>query len=451
MKKIGLFLLLPLLAGAAEHVPWKLKGAQERIEEYRKGGCELKLELPDGSAVPAGTRIELEQTRHAFDFGGSLAQVHSLYRHESYAAYKEHFARLFNYATIGFYWAQHERKPGAWKLQSYTSDIMDWAVGQGMTLRGHPLMWHNTAPRWIASTTRDVKEIDRDVREHVRMLVKTYPQIDQWDLHNETPGIRLQEPRHGVRRWVELYGGPGPVTQRLVEEVRAIRPSGFFAMNHFTYKDPQYHEQIRYCVENKVKFDAIGIQSHMHTKGELWAEKQMWDTLDEYAKYGKPIQLTEVSILSCEPLASWRELKPWEETIKAAMRARRPLPFKESNPEGEQCQAEYARDFYTLAFSHLSVNAIIWWSVSDKDAWRGMPAGLLDAYGNPKPAYKVLDKLINETWRTKKSIAVDRNSRVRLRGFYGSYEVRMKHQGQMLMGTFDLERDQIGVVSAALK
>jgi GH35 family endo-1,4-beta-xylanase len=72
-----------------------------------------------------------------------------------------------------------------------------------------------------------------------------------------------------------------------------------------------------------------------------------------------------------------------------------PLPSRKSTPEGERYQADFVRDFYTLAFSHPGVEAIVWWSVSDKDAWRGMPAGLLGEDGTPKPSYEVLDELIN--------------------------------------------------------
>jgi GH35 family endo-1,4-beta-xylanase len=423
-----------------EHEPWALRGAQARIEEYRMGDVLLQLVLPDGSPVPPGTPVELEQTEHAFNFGGSLCQARLLHRQASYPAYQEHFAQLFNYATIGFYWGAHEKEPNQWNLQEYARESMAWAIGQGMTVRGHPLMWHNTAPAWIADAERDVKEIDGDILEHVRMLVEEYPQVDQWDLYNETPGIRLLDPDNGVRRWVESYGGPGPVTGRLVDAVRAVRPSGFFALNHFSYEDPEYHEQIRYCLTNGVPFDAIGIQSHMHIVERQWSENQMWRTLEEYARYGKPIHLSEVSVLSCEPMTDWQELRVWKERIVEARKMKEPLPSRKSTPEGERYQADFVRDFYTLAFSHPGVEAIIWWSVSDKDAWRGMPAGLLNANGNPKPSYETLDELINKTWRTHAHGIVNPSGLVPMKGFYGKYTVSVKHQGKILTGSFDLLR-----------
>lgn len=430
-------------AGAVEHEPWKLRGAQERIEQYRMGDGLLQLILPDGSAVPVDTPVEVVQTKHAFNFGGSLCQARLLYQHESYPAYQERFAHLFNYATIGFYWGAHEKERNRWDLQPFAEESMGWAIEQGMTIRGHPLMWHNTAPAWIADEQRDVKEIDGDILEHVRMLVERYPQVDQWDLYNETPGIRLLAPDNGVRRWVESYGGPGPVTRRLVDAARAVRPSGFFSLNHFSYEDPEYHEQIRYCLTNGVPFDAIGIQSHMHIVERMWSEEQMWSTLEKYAQYNKPIHLSEVSVLSCEPMTDWQELRSWKERIAEARKLKEPLPYRSSTPEGERYQADFVRDFYTLAFSHPGVEAIIWWSVSDKDAWRGMPAGLLGANGMPKPSYKVLDQLINKTWRTHVHGVVNPAGDLKMKGFYGTYKVILKHQGTMLTGSFDLRRGRL--------
>ena len=51
-------LLLSLVAvfclnlASAEHLPWELDGAQDRIEAIRKGDCQLRLVLPEGQTIP---------------------------------------------------------------------------------------------------------------------------------------------------------------------------------------------------------------------------------------------------------------------------------------------------------------------------------------------------------------------------------------------------------------
>lgn len=433
------------MCSALEHKPWKLEGAQERIEQYRKGDCELQLVLPDGSLLPKGTMIDLKQTEHAFHFGGSFCQGRRLFSHKSFPKYSSYFADLFNYATVGYYWVLHERTPGTWKLDKNTEMVLQFAIDQGMRVRGHPLMWHNAIPEFIANSKLSAEQLDPIINNHVRRLVRDYPQIDEWDLYNEPPGIRLKEKSNGARRWVEWQGGPNQMIERMVDTVRDVRPDGRFIVNHFSHSDKEYHELIDYLLDRDVSFDAIGIQAHMHTVKEIWGEKEMIKSLKRYSKYGKPLQITELSIASTPHLEDWEEMQEWEKK-----RERNRRLSKKSTREMEKYQAAYARDFYTLAFSFPDIEAIVWWSVSDVDIWRGIPSGLVDEKGNPKPAYKVLDQLINEEWRTNLQVPIDAQSRAAFRGFYGTYEVQVEHGGRTLKGAFDLEREQDGVVKVVL-
>ncbi|MBC8434779.1 MAG: endo-1,4-beta-xylanase [Verrucomicrobia bacterium] len=436
---------------SADHLPWTLDGAQQRIEAVRQGDCQLRLVLPDGQIVPEESVYSLSQTRHAFNFGGSLAADWEVPNRDWYPEFKDRFANLFNYATIDFYWAVHSNQQGNWNYRADSREKLEWAKQQGMRLRGHPLMWHEVVPEWIASPKRPVEDLDQDIMAHVRMLVEDFPEIDEWDLYNETPGIRLKAPDMGARRWVESQGGPGPATEVIVDAVRGIQPDGRFIVNHFAENDPEYHKQIEYCLSNEVSFDAIGIQTHMHHQGDAFSEERLWNALERYSKYGKPLQLSEISILSCEIFPDWETQCVWEEEIAAASKAGKPAPCKPSTPEWERYQADLARDFYTLAFSHPAVESIIWWTITDLKPWRGMPAGLLDAKGQPKPAYHALDQLINHEWNTQMQGNTGANGAAQFRGFYGSYAITVEHRGKTFVGQFDLQRDQREVQTVALR
>jgi GH35 family endo-1,4-beta-xylanase len=449
--------LLPLVAGfclsvaSAEHLRWALDGAQDRIDVIRQGDCHLRLVRPDGQTVPKGSVYSLRQTRHEFNFGGSLAADWEVPKRDWYPEFKNRFANLFNYATIDFYWAVHANQHGKWNYRADSREKLDWANKQGMRLRGHPLMWHEVVPEWIASSERPVKDLDQDIMAHVRMLVEDYPEIDEWDLYNETPGIRLKAADMGVRRWVESHGGPGPVTEVIVDAVREIQPDGRFIVNHFAENDPEFHQQIEDCLSNEVPFDAIGIQAHMHHLGDVFTEKRLWGVLERFSKYGKPLQLSEISILSCEIFPDWPNLSLWEKEIAAAKETGKPTPCKPSTPKWEQYQAELAHDFYTLAFSHPAVESIIWWTITDLEPWRGMPAGLLDAEGQAKPAYHALDQLINHQWNTQIEATTAEDGRTQFRGFYGSYTVTLQQEGETLTGEFDLRPGSLEVQNVVLR
>ena len=65
-------------------------------------------------------------------------------------------------------------------------------------------MWHEVIPEWISSAERPVEELDADIISHVKMLVESYPEIDEWDLHNETPVFGATS-----QRWVCAVGSNG--------------------------------------------------------------------------------------------------------------------------------------------------------------------------------------------------------------------------------------------------
>ena len=75
-------------------------------------------------------------------------------------------------------------------------------------------------------------------------------------------------------------------------------------------------------------------------------------------------------------------------------------PPWDTTPAGEAAQADYLEQFYRLAYSYPAVAGITYWDYADRSAWLGCPVGLLRKDGSPKPAYRRLDHLLNEVWRT---------------------------------------------------
>ena len=70
---------------------------------------------------------------------------------------------------------------------------------------------------------------------------------------------------------------------------------------------------------------------------------------------------------------------------------------------------------------------ITWWNLGDGTAVKGeneAQGGLLDNELKPKAAYRALDQLINQQWKTQTSVQTDANGQARFRGFYGKYQVK---------------------------
>lgn len=115
-------------------------------------------------------------------------------------------------------------------------------------------------------------------------------------------------------------------------------------------------------------------------------------------------------------------------------------PGWDSTPEGEVAQAEYVADFYTVLFSHPSVEAITWWDLSDMEAWQGAPAGLLREDMTAKPAYEELKRLIHQEWWTDTDVSTNQQGEAAWRGFYGRYRLTATVGPQRVETEVHLER-----------
>ena len=62
------------------------------------------------------------------------------------------------------------------------------------------------------------------------------------------------------------------------------------------------------------------------------------------------------------------------------------------------------------------------WNLSDKNAWRGHAAGILDEDMQPKKAFFTLKKLIKNTWSTKLKTEFNPSEELTFSGFYGKYK-----------------------------
>jgi GH35 family endo-1,4-beta-xylanase len=177
-----------------------------------------------------------------------------------------------------------------------------------------------------------------------------------------------------------------------------------------------YENIIAESLEKKAKIDVVGFQAHMHSS--YWGAQKTWDMCERFSRFGKPLHITEVTIVSGPKL-----IYEWPTT-----------------PSGEERQAHQAEEFYRVLFSHPSVEAITWWDFSDNGAWQGASAGLLRKDMSPKSAYLALRRLIKEEWWSKATVSVGRDGTIGFRGFYGDYEIAVEGGGGTMQGQFSLAK-----------
>jgi endo-1,4-beta-xylanase len=290
------------------------------------------------------------------------------------------------------------------------------------------VIWHEVFPQWVTDGEPLEPLMEKRIQETVGRLTGL---VDWWDVVNES----LVAPNHKnpYGAWVK---GTTPIeaVDRCLRWAAKANPKGYFLVNDFKV-DPEYEKELAGLRERQAPFQAIGIQSHMHS-GE-WTMDRVWQVCETYAKIGLPIHFTEATVLSGpkeKPMKDWKSRRPgWLTT-----------------PEEEAKQADYVERFYTTLFSHPAVEAVTWWDFSDAGAWMGAPAGFLRRDMSPKPVYERLLGRIKGAWWTKRAEAVTgEDGRARLRGFLGSYAATVTPLG----GTpktliFEIRKGQENAVKA---
>jgi GH35 family endo-1,4-beta-xylanase len=126
-------------------------------------------------------------------------------------------------------------------------------------------------------------------------------------------------------------------------------------------------------MEAGVDFDAVGVQIYFPWR-DLFAVNKL---LDEYARFGKPVHITELGV-SSGPWGQQSAQQSW---------------FAWHGPWSERVQADWAEWFYTIAFSRPEIRAITWWDFSDPAFIQN--GGMLWEDHTPKEMYHRLKALLS--------------------------------------------------------
>jgi endo-1,4-beta-xylanase len=394
-----------------------LASSSERIQQSRT--AEVRLHLVDESGEPLrDTKAHVQLARHEFKFGCNAFLLNWVADDKLRRAYEERFTALLNYATLPFYWAGYERAKDVTQEERLRG-MAEWCARHQVPAKGHPLVWHEVFPKWGHDCPDDevLARLERRVKEIVSLFRGS---VDIWDVVNEaTVSHRFD---NAIGRWIAAKGAASCAAQAL-HWAREANPSATLLYNDFNVSE-DFQGLIAALLDRGAPLDAIGIQSHMH-KG-TWPLEKAWQVCETYARFGLPLHWTELTILS-------GRLKAVDDDDWHARRTDWP-----STPQGEAAQAEYGAKLYTLLFSHPAVEAITWWDLSDHGSWQGAPSGLIREDMTPKPLYERLHQLVREEWSTDVRTTSDENGQVRLRCFFGRYQVEVAPH---LAGSFDLCRN----------
>ncbi len=385
---------------------------RQGIQTHRMGFGTIKVVDGDGNPVE-DAEIKIEQTRHEFWFGCNTFMLKGYDSDELNHLYEDRFRALFNLTVVPFYWSDLEPEDGKVRFAADSPFIfrrpppdlvLDWAEANGITTKGHTLIWDRFYPEWLP---KNRKELADRIRRRFREIAERYSdRIKIWDVVNES----LQRdndvlmPRDYVFWAFQQAAEFFPTTNQLIlneatpyswGSLRSGRPCP-----HFVWDESPFYLLNQNLLLRNAQLGGIGLQFHMFQPKEDVAARSdlhlnpthLFNVMDQYARLGLPLQISEITI-----------------------------PAYQDLPNGEELQAEITRALYRVWFSHPSVEAIVWWNLPDGQAHRDeghYRPGLVREDMSPKPVYEAMDSLINDEWRTRLTL---NGSMTAFKGFYGDY------------------------------
>ena len=423
-----------------KHEAWMEDRISSGIEANRKGW--LKLRFTDEAGNPLeNVRVKLEQKTHDFKFGCNLFMLDELETKEKNDKFKEMYPQLFNLATLPFYWANLELEPGQLRfdknsVKNYRRPAPDLCIEyckeHNIEPKLHCLVYDQWSPKWLPD---DAQEIKRLLDNRIAQIAERYAdQIPSMEVINETQCsyITGKDDRKSTPFFLEpdIIEWSFDHARRYLPTNKLIinEATGHVWGNRYKYTRSAYYLQIQRALEKGATIDSIGMQYHQFHTREAEAEqavylldpKRLYEVMDTYARLNLPMQVTEVTASAFSHL-----------------------------PEDEYVQAEMLRNLYRIWFSHPSMEAIVYWNMVDgyaayaeagdmtsgENKYHG---GLLRFDMSKKPAWEVLDQLINHDWHT--SVDNIYGATADVKGFYGTYELTAIANGKECKQTIHLKK-----------
>lgn len=409
------------------------------IEENRKG--DLTIAVTENGKPAAKAHITLRQRTHDFRFGANAFMLDELETAEKNEKYKRILADTFNLATLPFYWCDLEPEQGKTR---YTKDsprvyrrpapdlCVEYCKAHGLEPKLHCLNYDRYAPKWLP---KDVPEIKRLLEKRIREIAERYADdIPGMEVTNETLAGENHDPKRSGESTVfirepDIVEWSFACARKYLPHNRLIINETNNVWRNFRYDRSQYFMQIERALARGAEIDVIGLQYHLFYLTEekiermgkgMCSAQNIFNVLDQLAKFGKPLQITEIT-----------------------------FPAFSDAEEDEQAQAEILTTLYSIWFSHPAMEAIIYWNMVDGYAAYAEPGdysagenryrgGLLRFDFSEKPAYKALRKLLDETWRT--NLDTDCGGTLQTRGFYGEYDAEITVNGKTVTKRLHLQK-----------
>lgn len=295
------------------------------------------------------------------------------WQYSSSSLFTDYFTSLFNFATLPFYTYQVVPEEGHYDFVR-RDELLEWCESNEIVPKGHPLWFGHeyTNPKWMFG--KSYKELSTFAREYIKKNVTRYRgRIKVWDAINEPHdwancfGFTQSQLMDLTHICCETLRDSDPDATSIIN---VCLPFGEYVAGKFVCYGPVFEQPIsplaflEQAVDRGIDFDAVGIQFYFPARDMVAISR----LLDEYARFGKPVHITEMGVPS-GPARGERdnilEADPQSQIglTKGIWHA----------PWDEHIQADWMEQFYTMASARSEIAALTWWDFQDPGFMKTSP------------------------------------------------------------------------------
>ena len=292
------------------------------------------------------------------------------------ANYREVLAREFEILVPENAWKFEHVHPQRDRFDfSKIDELMAFARANNMQMRGHPLVWHYSLPKWVDRGNFSRAELMDILRNHIQTVVGRYRgQISTWDVVNEAIN------RDGSFRDTIWLRNIGPeyidLAYRWAHEAdpQAKLFYGEYMTEEINPKSDGVYTLVSGMIQRGVPIHGVGFQSHLGLS-YLPNLDSLAQNFKRFNELGLEVQFTEFDMKIQDGKGS-REKRITE-------------------------QAKAYRDLLQVCLQAKNCTAFITWGFTDRYTWIANVTGeveaplIFDESYRPKPAYKAIQEVLS--------------------------------------------------------
>jgi endo-1,4-beta-xylanase len=339
------------------------------------------------------------------DHGGEIPALGDYYSNHfavgaaidtGYNNYAAVLTKHFNSVTAEDQMKFDALQPSEGNFSYGTADQMvNFAVQNGMAVRGHALVWHRQTPSWVFSGTP--AQVLSRMKNHIQNVMQHFQgKVAVWDVVNEAimddGNFRTNNEEAG-----QESGWYGALGESYIAEAftaaRAADPSAkLFYNDYYNYhpvRRQAIYNMLSEMIDAGVPIDGVGLQTHLNLEPGTDPNEQSYhqtvENLEEaitmYSSLGLDVQITEMDIsVYLRGIQYTPDMFYTPETFTPAL---------------QEQQAERYGQFFEMFRSHSDlISSVTFWGISDNNTWlsefdsgrQDFPL-LFDAQLQPKPSF----------------------------------------------------------------